>query len=172
MQSTSLSSVPLHRTLSRSIGPVPCPKKARESAEASVDEKERVLTPNHVNTFADLEQEKRFKHNNQTILPNCLHFVVQLTSQTLLYLCHTSIHGCTYKMITNLLDGLKKLLVCQILAVCDMGRSQRCHLAMFLLFKKSIRLQFSTRSNFILSGVYKAEIILDLEQNLWISKYP
>ena len=38
VQSNSLSSVPLHCTLSRSIGPVPFPKKADERAVASVDE--------------------------------------------------------------------------------------------------------------------------------------
>ena len=37
-QSISLSSVPLHCTLSRSIGPVPFPKKASDTAVASVDE--------------------------------------------------------------------------------------------------------------------------------------
>ena len=38
VQSTSLSSVALHCTLSKSIGPVPFPKKADERAVASVDE--------------------------------------------------------------------------------------------------------------------------------------
>jgi len=38
-QSTSLSSVPVHRTSSKTIGPLPCPKKANERAVASVHQR-------------------------------------------------------------------------------------------------------------------------------------
>ena len=44
-QSTSLSSVPVHRTSSKTIGPLPCPKKANERAVASVHQRrEEMLT--------------------------------------------------------------------------------------------------------------------------------
>ena len=44
-QSTSLSSFPVHRTSSKTIGPLPCPKKANERAVASVHQRrEEMLT--------------------------------------------------------------------------------------------------------------------------------